>query len=145
MRTFNGLQIFTQQLTNSGQLDLRYVRISGNNQPANLFFGNLSQDYSFYKNQNFNITNTFNVFICDDNNTYTGYLPNIQDKKIFILKNLSPVGQNALTVSGYAPSQGFDQSDELLTVPNLNGLSILGVVNNNYTGWVNFNYTQGII
>jgi hypothetical protein len=30
MRTFNGLQIFTEQLTNSGQLDLRYVRISGN-------------------------------------------------------------------------------------------------------------------
>lgn len=30
MRTFNGLQIFTQQLTNSGQLDARYVRITGN-------------------------------------------------------------------------------------------------------------------
>lgn len=30
MRTFNGLQIFTEQLTNSGQLDLRYVRITGN-------------------------------------------------------------------------------------------------------------------
>ena len=29
MRTFNGLQIFTEQLTNSGQLDQRYVRITG--------------------------------------------------------------------------------------------------------------------
>jgi hypothetical protein len=29
MRTFNGLQIFTQQLTNSGQLDARYVRNTG--------------------------------------------------------------------------------------------------------------------
>jgi hypothetical protein len=31
MRTFNGLQIFTNQLTNSGQLDLRYVQITGSN------------------------------------------------------------------------------------------------------------------
>jgi len=29
MRTFNGLQIFTEQLTNSGQLDARYIRITG--------------------------------------------------------------------------------------------------------------------
>ena len=29
MRTFNGLQIFTEQLTNSGQLDARYVRNTG--------------------------------------------------------------------------------------------------------------------
>lgn len=39
MRTFNGLQIFTQQLTNSGQLDTRYVRISGNTEIANLNAG----------------------------------------------------------------------------------------------------------
>lgn len=39
MRTFNGLQIFTQQLTNSGQLDLRYVRITGNDLEANLNAG----------------------------------------------------------------------------------------------------------
>lgn len=31
MRTLNGLQIFTNQLTNSGQLDLRYARITGGN------------------------------------------------------------------------------------------------------------------
>jgi hypothetical protein len=36
MRTFNGLQIFTEQLTNSGQLDLRYVRITGNDSEINL-------------------------------------------------------------------------------------------------------------
>jgi hypothetical protein len=36
MRTFNGLQIFTEQLTNSGQLDLRYVRITGNDSRVNL-------------------------------------------------------------------------------------------------------------
>jgi len=29
MRTFNGLQIFTNQITNSGQLDARYIRITG--------------------------------------------------------------------------------------------------------------------
>lgn len=28
MRTYNGLQIFTEQLTNSGQLDQRYVTLS---------------------------------------------------------------------------------------------------------------------
>ena len=28
MRTFNGLQIFTEQLTNSCQLDLRYVTLN---------------------------------------------------------------------------------------------------------------------
>ena len=36
MRTFNGLQIFTDQLTNSGQLDLRYVRITGNQNISNV-------------------------------------------------------------------------------------------------------------
>ena len=30
MRTFNGLQIFTPQLTNSGQLDARYVTLYTN-------------------------------------------------------------------------------------------------------------------
>lgn len=39
MRTFNGLQIFTEQLTNSGQLDLRYARISGNISEVNLNAG----------------------------------------------------------------------------------------------------------
>lgn len=39
MRTFNGLQIFTDQLTNSGQLDVRYVRISENNTIPNLNLG----------------------------------------------------------------------------------------------------------
>jgi hypothetical protein len=39
MRTFNGLQIFTEQLTNSGQLDLRYVRITGNTSEVNLNAG----------------------------------------------------------------------------------------------------------
>lgn len=39
MRTFNGLQIFTQQLTNSGQLDSRYVRFTENNDLPNLNLG----------------------------------------------------------------------------------------------------------
>jgi hypothetical protein len=36
VRTFNGLQIFTEQLTNSGQLDARYIRITGNQNVQNL-------------------------------------------------------------------------------------------------------------
>jgi hypothetical protein len=39
MRTFNGLQIFTEQLTNTGQLDLRYPRITGNISEVNLNAG----------------------------------------------------------------------------------------------------------
>jgi hypothetical protein len=39
MRTFNGLQVFTTQLTNSGQLDARYVRITGNVSEVNLNAG----------------------------------------------------------------------------------------------------------
>ena len=39
MRTFNGLEIFTNQLTNSGQLDLRYARITGNTSEVNLNAG----------------------------------------------------------------------------------------------------------
>jgi hypothetical protein len=45
MRTFNGLQIFTEQLTNSGQLDLRYVRISGNNSTPNFNLNLRLSDY----------------------------------------------------------------------------------------------------
>ena len=36
MRTFNGLQVFTTQLTNSGQLDARYLRITGDQNVYNL-------------------------------------------------------------------------------------------------------------
>jgi hypothetical protein len=39
MRTFNGLEIFTQQLNNTGQLDLRYTRITGNTSEVNLNAG----------------------------------------------------------------------------------------------------------
>jgi hypothetical protein len=39
MRTFNGLQVFTDQLTNTGQLDLRYPRITGNVSLVNLNAG----------------------------------------------------------------------------------------------------------
>lgn len=45
MRTFNGLQIFTEQLTNSGQLDLRYPRITGNNSTPNFNLGLRLSDY----------------------------------------------------------------------------------------------------
>ena len=89
MRTFNGLQIFTEQLTNSGQLDLRYVRISGNDQPANIYLGNLTQDYAFYSNTNFNIINSFNVSYNDTFQQYTGYMPELIDKKLITIKNLS--------------------------------------------------------
>ena len=44
MRTFNGLHIFTEQLTNSGQLDLRYVRITGNDSLINLNHGVILAD-----------------------------------------------------------------------------------------------------
>lgn len=34
MRTFYGYQVFTDRYVNTGQLDLRYLRLSGNNQRA---------------------------------------------------------------------------------------------------------------
>lgn len=36
MRRFQGYEIFTEQLTNSGTLDLRYARITGGNPQVNL-------------------------------------------------------------------------------------------------------------
>jgi len=146
MRTFNGLQIFTKQLTNSGQLDLRYVRISGNDQPANIFLGNLQQDYDFYKNTNFNINKSVNIFYSDDNRQYSGYLPDVVDKTLIIIKNLTLNSPFTLTISGYSPNQQFDQSNsELLTIGNLNGGTFLGVKNQYYTGWISVNKTNGVL
>ena len=142
MRTFNGLQVFTQQLTNSGQLDLRYVRISGNDQPANIYFGNLSQDYSFFKNTNFNITKTMNIFYSDDGGSYTGYMPNVIDKRVISIKNLS--SNQPVVISGYASNQIFDMSDETLSINAPQGVNLIGIVNNTYTGWVNLSSSQGI-
>jgi hypothetical protein len=45
MRTFNGLQIFTEQLTNTGQLDLRYVRLTGSNTFININNGLIINQY----------------------------------------------------------------------------------------------------
>jgi len=145
MRTFNGLQIFTEQLTNSGQLDLRYVRISGNNQPANIYFGDRSLNYDFFKNTNFNITKSMNIFYSDnDSNQYTGYMPSIIDKQIITIKNLSTSLNNVLTISGYTPDEKFDFASEILSIGSLNGGEFLGVRNNNYTGWISVSKTNGV-
>lgn len=45
MRTFNGLQVFTNQLTNSGQLDLRYARITGSDAVININKGLVISQY----------------------------------------------------------------------------------------------------
>lgn len=143
MRTFNGLQIFTEQLTNSGQLDLRYVRISGNTEPANIFLGNLTEDYDFHFSTNFNISKTLNIFYTNNGNDYTGYMPDVVDKKIVKIKNLSNFAA-PLTISGYASNQIFDLSDELLSIGSLQGADFLGVKNDYYTGWINIAKTNGI-
>jgi hypothetical protein len=143
MRTFNGLQIFTEQLTNSGQLDLRYVRISGNNEGANLIFGNnIQSNYSFYSDTNFNITNNINIFYSTGNAVYTAYLPNITDKKMITIKNLKST--NPLFITGYSPIQIFDSSDETIDLASPTSISLLGVINTNYTGWVCLQSTAGI-
>lgn len=144
MRTFNGLQIFTQQLTNSGQLDLRYVRITGNDQGANLIFGNnIQSNYSFYTDTNFNITNNINIFYSTGTNgSYIASLPNISDKKMITIKNLKST--NPLIITGYNASQIFDNADAILPLPAPAGVTLIGVVNNNYTGWVCLQSTAGI-
>ena len=144
MRTFNGLQIFTQQLTNSGQLDLRYVRISGNDQPANIYFGNLSQDFDFHRNTNFNINKSINIFVSDQNNSnFTGFLPDVTNGKLITIKNHS-TSDLPLYISGYSDKQIFERSDEYLEIYQKHGVSLLGIKNNFYTGWVSMSFTQGI-
>lgn len=144
MRTFNGLQIFTPQLTNSGQLDARYVRISENNQPANIFLGNLTQDFDFHRNTNFNINKSINVFVSDQNATnFTGFLPDITNGKLITIKNHS-ISDLPLYISGYSINQIFDRSDEYLEIYQKHGVSLLGIKNNFYTGWVSMSFTQGI-
>jgi hypothetical protein len=39
MRTFSGLKIFTPQNINTGQLDIQYIKLSGNNSIANFNAG----------------------------------------------------------------------------------------------------------
>lgn len=142
MRTFNGLQIFTDQLTNSGQLDLRYVRISGNNTPANIYLGNLTQDYSFYSNTNFNITKSFNIYYNNTFQEYTGYMPELIDKKLIAVKNLSITF--SLPIKSYSSSQVFDRSDSTFVMPPLTSFEFLGVNQPNYSGWVSIKSTPGI-
>jgi hypothetical protein len=144
MRTFNGLQVFTQQLTNTGQLDLRYPRITGNDQGANLILGdNIQSNYNFYSDTNFNVTNYINIFYCTGTNgSYTASLPNITDKKTIIIKNLKST--NPLIITGYNTNQIFDNSDSTLALPAPASIALVGVINNNYTGWVCLESTAGI-
>jgi len=144
MRTFNGLQIFTEQLTNSGQLDLRYVRISGNDQPANIYLGNLTQDFDFHKNTNFNINKSINIFVSDQNDSnFTGFLPDVSNGKMITIKNHS-TSTIPLYISGYSPNQKFEYSDEYLEIYQKHGVTFLGIKNNFYTGWVSTSFTQGV-
>jgi len=144
MRTFNGLQIFTEQLTNSGQLDLRYVRISGNDESANIYLKNLTQDFDFHRNTNFNINKSINVFVSDQNNSnFTGFLPDVTNGKLITIKNHS-TSDLPLYISGYSDKQIFERSDEYLEIYQKHGVSLLGIKNNFYTGWVSMSFTQGI-
>jgi hypothetical protein len=144
MRTFNGLQVFTQQLSNSGQLDLRYPRISGNDQGANLILGDkIKSNYSFYSDTDFNATDYINIFYSTGTNgPYKVSLPNIVDKQTIIIKNLKSA--NPLTITGYNTDQIFDSSDSILSLPAPASIALVGVINNNYTGWVCLESTAGI-
>jgi len=137
MRTFNGLQVFTAQLTQSGQLDSRYVRITGDA----FVNDNLYIDYDLYKNQNFNVVNAYNLFLSDNSGSYTGYLPNIIDKQSFFVKNISST--YAVFLTGYQ-GQKFDNANSTLNLSSPVGLTLLGVKTNGYTGWVSVNSTAGI-
>jgi len=138
MRTFNGLQVFTAQLTQSGQLDTRYVRISGDAYENK----NLYTSYALYKNQNFNIENALTVFVSDDSNRYTGYLPDITDTQTLTIKNISS-SNIPLFLTGYN-GQKFDNADSTLNLPAPVALKIVGIKNNNYTGWLSVTATAGV-
>ena len=73
MRTFNGLQIFTEQLTNSGQLDQRYVSlttdqtITGRKTIANSLIYNPNYRPSNHNSPGFSGQIAFNrdyIFVC---------------------------------------------------------------------------------
>lgn len=139
MRSLNGNFITLSVLNNTGQLDGRYMI---KDQPTNLNLLDSNQSFNFYKNQNFNIQNSANVFSSDDGLAYTGFLPNVTSGKLLIIKNLG--SDIALTISGYNSQQVFDKSDEVLNVYSTQGVTLLGVINSEYTGWANINMTQGL-
>jgi len=138
MRTFNGLQVFTAQLTQSGQLDTRYVRISGDAYENK----NLYTNYALYKNQNFTIDSSLTVFTSDDSKQYTGYLPDIIDTQTLTIKNISSTNQ-PLFITGYN-GQKFDNADSTVSLTAPVALKIVGIKNNNYTGWISVTATAGI-
>lgn len=138
MRTFNGAVFNVNNLTSSGQLDARYLLRSESN---DIKLKNLTQSHNFYKNTSFNITESSNVFMATDSGFYTGYLPPVVSGKVLAVKNIG--SENPLLISGYMGSI-FDQSDDTVTIFSNQGLSLLGVLNNSYTGWVNVSSTQGV-
>jgi hypothetical protein len=138
MRTFNGAQFYLTQLTNSGQLDDRYLRTAQSN---DIKIQNLTQNHNFYSNKNFNITESTNIFYSNNSGNYTGYLPPVISGRVLTIKNLGSA--KPLTISGFM-GDVFDQSDDTLTVYSTQGVSLIGVVSNNYTGWVNLSSTQGV-
>jgi len=138
MRTFNGAQLFINQLTFSGQLDDRYLRSAQSN---NIKLQNLTQNHNFYKNESFNITESANIFTATDSGYYTGFLPPVVSGKIITIKNLG--SEKPLSISGHM-GDVFDQSDDVLTIFSTQGISVLGVMNDSYTGWVNLTSTQGV-
>ena len=60
---------------------------------------------------------------------------------VLAVKNIG--SENPLLISGYMGSV-FDQSDDTVTIFSNQGLTLLGVLNNSYTGWVNVSSTQGV-
>lgn len=138
MRTFNGTFFNVLQLTSNSQLDSRYLLRSGSN---DVKLSNVTQSHNFYKNTSFNITESSNIFMATDSGFYTGYLPPVASGKVLAIKNIG--SENPLLISGYMGSV-FDQSDDTVTIFSNQGLTLLGVLNNSYTGWVNISSTQGV-
>jgi len=131
MRTFNGSQISLSQLTENGQLDARYAQ--------------LNPEFDFYKNTNFNVSKTITLFYADDGKDYTGFLPPVENKKVFTIKNLySNSPGRILHISGYNSGQGFDNEDEILDLSAPQSLTLIGVANSVYTGWANLSASAGI-
>ena len=140
MRTLNGFQIYNDiylELSKSGLLDGRFIRISGDNFVNDNFY----YDYDFYKNQNFNLSKSFTVFLNENGGSYTGYMPDVVDKKSIKIKNLySPT---TLFLTGYQ-NQRFDYADSTSNLPSPVCIDLLGIRREGYTGWVSINSTAGI-
>lgn len=103
----------------------------------NLDTSNITNIQYDYYNAQGSITNKF-INIFDVNSGANAILPNIEDKKTFLIKN---IGSGILLISGNSRIDGYSN----LILGSGESTQVLGVKNSTFTGWLTINTNQGII